>query len=147
MMWSITLTDTKPFSINKAHYRNGVRTRQNRQWALGVHEQLANNKSFIQFKKQAKKASYFHVHLQFNMPAQNFYTKKGKISRLTSDLSNIEKGLIDLIFDKRFHNRVEEGIRFVTLEVDDCLITRLISEKRAVSGESYSIDVTVHAFP
>lgn len=145
-MYSKTLQNVKPFSINKAHYRNGVRTRENRAWAHEVHKQIADCPQFKSFKKTAQKASFFHVSLRFNIPQKNFYTKKGKISRLTSDLTNVEKGLVDLIFDKRFQNREEKGVKYITLECDDALITKLISEKQAVNSDSYSVDVNIHAF-
>lgn len=146
MQYQITLQNVKPFSINKAHYRSGVRTRENREWSLNIHQQLAKCSRFPIFKKRAKKAAFFHIFLTFNIPKKNFYTKTGKISRLTSDLTNIEKGLVDLIFDKRFNNRKHEGISFISLEVDDCLITKLVSEKRATSDDKYFVDVTILAF-
>lgn len=146
MIYKIKFNNVRPFSINKAHYRNGVRTRENREWAHEVHKQIANCPQFINFKKQALKASFFHVLLCFNIPQSKFYTKKGKISRLTSDLTNVEKGLVDVIFDKRFQGRVQDDVKYVTLECDDTLITKLISEKRADASEEYSVDCTLQAF-
>lgn len=146
MIYSITLQGVKPFSINKAHYRNGVRTRENRAWAHEVHKQIASDPAFSNFKKVAKKSNFFHVILSFNIPHKNFYTKKGKISRLTSDLTNVEKGLVDVIFDKRFHAREYDGVKYITLECDDTLVTKLVSEKRAVQSDIYTIDVRIQAF-
>jgi hypothetical protein len=146
MIYRITLQDIKPFSINKAHYRRGQRTKECRSWSFLVHEQIAKDPAFIQFKKRAKKASFFHVHLRFNIPEKKFYTKTGKISRLTSDLTNVEKMLVDVIFDPRFHGRVENDLKIVTLECDDTLITKLVSEKGATNSDSYSIDVSIQVF-
>lgn len=146
MLYEIVLNNVKPFSINKAHYKSGVRTRENREWAHEVHKQIANCPQFINFKKQALKASFFHVSLCFNIPHKKYYTKTGKISRLTSDLTNVEKGLVDVIFDKRFHGRKKDDVKYITLECDDTLITKLISEKRAVMGDTYSTDVRIQIF-
>lgn len=146
MIYQITLQDIKPFSINKAHYRRGQRTKECRNWSLEVHKQIANDKNFLQFRKRAKKASFFHVHLRFNIPEKKFYTKTGKISRLTSDLTNVEKMLVDVIFDPRFNGREEQGIKIITLDCDDTLITKLVSEKGATNNDSYSIDISIQIF-
>lgn len=146
MIYRIILQGVKPFSINKAHYRRGQRTQECRKWCLQVHKQIAGDPAFVPFKKQALKASFFHVCLRFNIPRSKFYTKTGKISRLTSDLTNVEKMLVDAIFDKRFHGREESGLKIKTLECDDTLITKLVSEKGATESDSYSIDVSIQIF-
>lgn len=138
-MLSIKLK-SPPFSINKATYRNGNRTVRCRNWGDSILKQL---------KQYEKEMDAFHdliqedvdnvgldVSITFFMP--NLYTKTGKVSRLSNDLSNVEKMLIDLIFDSRFKDR-----GWSNLNTDDCLITALHSYKVYSSSYLISVDISI----
>lgn len=73
----------------------------------------------------------FAVLLEFVYPKAVFYNKQGTISSKSHDLSNVEKGLIDLIFG-------------ATMGVNDKYITKLVSTKR--SGAEYSINVQIELY-
>jgi hypothetical protein len=60
------------------------------------------------------------------------------------DLSNIEKLLIDLIFDKRFQDRLtDNGYSIVSLEEDDKKIMKLISTKSLSEDNTNQIEVII----
>ena len=131
-----------PFSINKAHYRNGNRTNACRKWGDAILEQLeAYEEEINEFRSQYEPLICTHslkVELIFEQPRSlMFKTSKpdrGKLSRRGSDLSNIEKMLIDLIFDPRFFKRGA-----CNLNLDDTLISTLISKKRqSPNNKSYT---------
>jgi Holliday junction resolvase RusA-like endonuclease len=134
--------NSPPFSINKSHYRNGNRTVENRAWGEKILEQLYKHKNeFEEFNKYVNKFINdieLQVSLIYYMPREKLYTKKGKVNGNSMDLSNIEKGLLDLIFDKRFNKR-----GWVNLNLDDALITRLVSEKIPSLTGKYHIQVKI----
>lgn len=63
------------------------------------------------------------------------------------DLSNIEKMLIDLLFDKRHNGRLLDcGTEATSLALDDKLITKLVSEKNLHPAAEHNIDIKVCAY-
>lgn len=138
-----------PFSINKAYYkRSFTRTKECREWGDSVLRQLQAatiqedlQKFRIEFLS-APEAS-IGVRLRYFIPEEIFYTKKGDISRRSQDLSNVEKMLVDLIFDPRFCGReLSRGLICQNLNLDDKLITKLVSEKLPTEL-SHKIEVTL----
>lgn len=131
-----------PFSINKAHYRNGNRTIACRNWGESILIQLEQYEDDLKkFSDQVKKDINnvgIEVSLTFFMPT--LFTKEGKVSRLSSDLSNVEKMLIDLIFDPRFFDKGH-----VNLNLDDCLIISLHSHKKY--SKTWGIEVLLSTIP
>ena len=131
-MVSFTL-QAPPFSLNKAYYkRSFTRTADCRAWGDAILVQLQDDA--IQAEFEALRASFetghsLHVNLVFFIPQSKFYTKKGDLSRRAQDLSNVEKLLIDLIFDPRFEGRFVDGQEISNLSMDDKYITLLVSEK------------------
>lgn len=148
MQIKITL-DAPPFSINKAYYKKSfTRTAECREWGDSILEQLlceSIQEELLRFRLaflDADRAS-IGVHIVYHIPKAVFYTKKGDISRRSMDLSNVEKLLIDLIFDPRFCGRdLESGNVCQNLSLDDKLITKLISEK-VPSKRDYKINITL----
>lgn len=128
-----------PFSINSYYYRNRKRTKEARQWGVSIHEQLFEYSNAIDaFRKKFKpKKHCLVVSYTHYLPEEKFFTKSGNISRFSMDLSNIEKCLQDLIFDKRYRDR--DGIP--TLAIDDQFIVDMISKKRP--SDSYLIEITI----
>lgn len=134
--------NSPPFSINKATYRNGNRTVANRKWSEKVLEQLHQHKAqieqFTAYVEENIDKVELSIDLMFEMPYKKLYTKSGKVNGNSMDLSNIEKGLIDLIFDKRFFKR-----GWVNLNLDDALITKMISRKVPSLTGKYHIKIKV----
>lgn len=120
------------FSINSAYYRNRKRTTECRKWGKKIHDQLEKyRKDFDLFRSKFDPIKHaIQVTLDFYVPIERFYTKDNKVSRRSKDLSNIEKLLLDLIFDKRYYER-----DLPSLNIDDTLITILLSRKRPTLGK------------
>lgn len=125
--------NSKPFSVNKAYYRNRQLTKDARKWRSTFLLQLqeANiQKSFDEFRNtfdpkiHGIKASY-----RFCMPKSILFTKQNLISARSCDLTNIEKLVQDNIFDKRFNGREINDILIKNLDIDDKYITELNSRK------------------
>jgi len=132
----------RAFSINKAYYKNRQRTQACRAWGEAILEQFVKmEKYFEEFNKCVNdnlNDTHLEVKLSFYIPKKDMFTAKGKVSRRGQDLTNIEKLFIDLLFDKRYNDR-----GWVNLNLDDTLITRLISEKKVSKDNSYKIRVHV----
>ena len=136
-----------PFSINKAYYKRSMtRTQECRKWGDSVLIQLQDPLLLDQFTQVREafnpKKHTISVELQFNIPQCKFYTKKGEVSIHSQDLSNVEKLLIDLIFDSRFNDRQIKDISISNLNINDKFITELISRKVPVDAE-HSIDIQI----
>lgn len=137
-----------PFSTNSAFYkRSFTRTKECREWGDDILCQL--QKPQIQADLEALRLAYaaspkagLAVNIVYHIPQSKFYTNKGFISRRSQDLSNVEKLLIDLVFDPRFDGRDVDGKPVRNLNMDDKLITLLCSEKVPTERE-HSIDFSI----
>jgi len=147
-MLNFTL-QSPPFSINKAHYkRSFTRTVECREWGDNILAQLQNpdlQLEFQEFRKSLNKREGIIISITYNIADNIFYTKKGEISRRSMDLSNIEKLLIDLIFDTRFCGREINGKVIHNLAIDDKLIVDMHSKKKPTEGEPYITIEIKHA--
>ena len=123
--------NSPPFSINKAYYkRSHTRTQDCRDWGDNILLQLQEptiQSHISQLSKESVKA--LQLKLSYYYPSNILFTKKGDISRRSMDLSNIEKLLIDLLFDPRFCGREINSIPINNFNLDDKLITTLTSSK------------------
>lgn len=143
--------DAPPFSINSAYYKKSkVRTQKCRAWGDRIHAQLSqpeNAKKIVDFRTKIEEKSFIHAELRFYYPKSKLYTKRGGISRLSMDLSNIEKMLIDLLFDKKYTGRISDAnLPIQTLCADDKLLTRLTSEKIVSPDNTYTTVVELSLF-
>lgn len=138
-----TLPNIKPFSINKFYYkRSKTRTQQARKWGDEICQLLSSGE--IQSPIEVCRSNFnplihhLEVSYTFHIPSDRLYTKSGKISNRSMDLTNIEKPLQDILFCGRFFDR---GVK--NLNIDDRYITTLTSRKRASITGEYSIDVEI----
>lgn len=140
------IINSPPFSINNAYYRNRTRTQECRKWANPILLQLqcpsVQKKLTLIREVFDRKIHSLHLNLSFFIPSSKFYTKAGHISRKSMDLSNIEKLLIDLIFDKRYNDRIIDEVSITNLNLDDTFVTQLISNKLPTLNSTPYIDVT-----
>ena len=139
-MNQISLEDIEPFSINNAYYRSGVRTAAYRSWAERVWNQLLltrNEAAIKEFKGVDEPLMFLIVH---TIP--NLLTVKGKISRQSKDLTNIEKTIVDVLCESRYVGRkLRSGKIIDNLSLDDKNIVYLQSVKK--KGERFRIDVFI----
>jgi len=136
------IIDAPPFSINNAYYRNRQRNQKCRQWGDNILPQLEKlDKKFTKFREYVNKRINTHsldIEIIFYYPKEKLLTKTGKVSRNSMDLSNVEKLLIDLIYDKKYYERGN-----LNLNLDDCLNTGLTSKKRVSPNGKYHIHVKI----
>lgn len=137
MKRKLVLQGLQAVSINNAYYndkRHGFKP-EVKQWFQQVAFQLGqgqNKKAISDVKQYFDESKYvFHVMFTFNNP--NFYTKDGRISARSFDLSNVEKILLDSIFLPAHAN---------SLNIDDKFVTRMISEK--CYADEHSIQIVLH---
>lgn len=132
----------KPYSINKLYYNNKGhgKTIAALEWSYNVLGQIHNyGDQLLELKKSwEEKKCGLAVSMVFHMP--NLKTKSGDISKLSSDLSNVEKGLLDLLFLPKYHG-TNVPYTALNLNLDDCWVTSLSSKK--VYGAEYKIELTV----
>lgn len=144
----------EPFSLNKAYYLksfNGksatkIRTKECREWGDRVLFQLKSLSDSMKEFREAfdEKLHAITIELHFYIPAAKFYTKAGHISIGSSDVTNIEKMLVDLIFDARFNGRSQDGVSIENVNVNDKFIVRMISSKNPSKGKDYFINVVIN---
>ena len=138
------------FSVNKYYYRRGksvVRTSPAREWGANVHEQLAVlnlQPQFEAFRKAFKPSKHgIHVDLTFFVERSLYFTKKGLINIRSKDLTNVEKPLVDLIFDERYFNR--DGIQ--NLAINDKHIISLHSRKLPADISTIKVVISLVDMP
>jgi len=143
MVLNLTL-NAPPFSINKAYYRRGNRTTEYREWTQNIHDQLDSFSDEITAFREAFAPTKhaLSVRIIHFLPSSKLYTKSGKISRRSKDLSNVEKTLIDVLFDPRYFKR-----GFSTLNLDDTFIVNLNSFKRESPIGEFYISVAIQLIP
>lgn len=137
--------NSPPFSINKYHYaRTKTRTQAARDWGSEIHAQLQELQLGDTFKKMREyhdpKLHGIEVDLRFGIDRAKFFRKDGEISRRGMDLTNIEKPLVDLIFDEKHLHR--DGIPVLAL--DDKYITRLHSQKFPADVNTILIKISIY---
>lgn len=135
-VYRLKLHGARGFSINKAYYKQTFnRTRECRDWAHGIVAalQTPDNLAAVYAFKQKFDASNdaIGVFFKFGVPRSAFYTKSNDISRFSLDLTNVEKLLLDIIFDKKYGHHA--------LDLDDKLVVQLVSEK--VPADGFAIDI------
>lgn len=128
----ISLDGCRPFSINNAYYkRTFTMTQECRIWRKTIIEAAKQPENLAIFEdvrnafENAPKPAGLIVAISYGIRADYFFTKKGDVKRHSMDLSNVEKLLIDILFDPRFYERDELD----NLNLDDKYIVKLYSEK------------------
>jgi hypothetical protein len=144
--------DAPPFSVNSAYYLKSynkgaptkIRTQKCRDWGDSILLQMVKIKDkLLKFKEEFdEKEDAISIELVFYIPKDKFYTKKGDISLRSNDLTNVEKLLVDIIFDSRFNNRYVSDTKVLNLDINDKLIVDLSSKKRPTAGDYY-IDILI----
>lgn len=149
-MIHITLI-ASPFSINSAYYNKGngkVRTAECRRWGDAVLEQL---QSYSEEMKEFTAAFEVKLHgidveLTHFIPEKFYYNYEKTISSRSPDITNIEKLLIDLVFDARFFGRNDaSGKKIVNLNINDKNIVSCLSKK--LPSYEYRVELKISIIP
>lgn len=135
----------KPYSINAMYYRNkAFKRREALDWSYNVLSHLSHhtNEEKMRDLREAfdPKKQYFRVEITFFMPEKKLITKDGRLK--TPDLSNIEKPLIDLLFDRQYYDK-EPPFGCKNINIDDKYIGELFSSKRVCPDGQYHADIKI----
>jgi Holliday junction resolvase RusA-like endonuclease len=137
----------KPYSVNAMYYGD-ARTQKTefKEWTYQMFHELSStaNLSAMQELRQAfdPNKHAFKVRITVYYPADIYKTKEGRISGRTMDLSNFEKPLMDLLFDKKFFERPHPyGVQ--NINTNDSYVTELHSYKKAGTEHRIKIDITI----
>ena len=137
----------KPFSVNKAYYKNRQLTQEARAWRqdcllqlqqTSVLQQIQELKQQFHPKRNALAVSY-----DFYYPREFLYTKEGCISKRSMDLTNVEKLIQDNLFESRYNGREIDGIIIENFDIDDKFIVSLHSRKLAHDQQYHEIQIAV----
>ena len=138
---------SKPFSVNKAYYKNRQLTQEARTWREDFLLQLQQPKVLqqIQSIKQAwnSKEHALSVSYDFFYPYNLLLTKKGEVSKRSMDLTNIEKLVQDNLFEHRYNGREIDGVIIENFDIDDKFIVSLQSRKLGHNLPHHEILITV----
>ena len=141
----------KPFSVNKAYYKNRQLTQEARTWRSDFLVQLQRPEVLQQIRslKQAWRSTKhaLSVSYDFFYPSNILLTKKGEISKRSMDLTNIEKLIQDNLFESRYNGREIDGVVIENFDIDDKFIVSLHSRKLAHSQEYHEVLITVELLP
>ena len=140
----LVLLDVVPFRVNKAYYKGSFNmTTECRLWRKTIVRALkqAGNQSvmdnFRDFYNEWSDLYSVGISISFGIKSDRFFNNAGKISARSFDLTNIEKLLVDILFDERFFERKE--IR--NLNINDKYIVRLRSEKIPTNRSKIVVDL------
>jgi len=136
MIYKLKMIGCKPFSINNAYYkRTFTHTKAFRAWRETIFKELKKDYNQIVFEKARAYIKYLEdqgktvavkLHIRSYIESSYFWTLKKTISKRSMDLSNTEKGLIDIICN----SSVNMNYNLLNLDYDDKNIVDMGSSKR-----------------
>ena len=145
----------KPYSINKALYKNRKYTDEARKWRAEFFSHLEDYSSCLTELGSLfnPKKHAFKVFYTFLVPSNILFTKKGTISARCPDLTNIEKMPQDLVFNAKYDETWLDSLGYrekplygsldmiYNIGVDDRFIVEMGSRKAV--GPSYMTIVEI----
>ena len=141
----------KPFSVNRAYYKNRQLTQEARLWREDFLLQLQQSEVLQQIQLLKKEwCSTQHalsVSYDFFYPRKLLFTKKGEVSKRSMDLTNVEKLVQDNLFESRYNGREIDGVIIENFDIDDKFIVCLQSRKLAHNQPHHEILITVELLP
>lgn len=135
--------NNEPCSVNSAYFKNRVRTQKTRNWSKSIHDQLSEpmlKKKIEKLTKQFNPLKHcLELSIEFYIPREKYFTKKGYISRFSFDLDNCLKLLIDTLFDPRFFKR-----ELFNFNIDDTFIQTIKASKHPADKYATKIKVKIN---
>ena len=130
----------KCLSINSTYYGNKLHgmTAEAKDWfstVLHVLSKAENKKALSELReafKPLKNAYAFQI--KVFTPENLYYTKDGKLSRRSVDVSNFEKSILDVFCLEKYPNN---------LQTDDCVVKSCHSTKLPSPDGQWRIDITI----
>lgn len=137
----------EPLSVNRMYARDRrYKTAEYKDWELAAVQALSQpvvQKKLKEIREHFDaKQHAFIVKFDFQYPQTILYNKAGEISSRGEDLSNVEKGLLDVLFLPKYH---VQGAPYgcPNINADDKHVLRLTSSKRASADGKYWIKISV----
>ena len=138
----------KPFSVNAMYGKKRFKTTQARDWSYQVFHilnKIENTRKMASFRNSFDPQTMaIEVCLTFYFPKDILITKSGMISGRAFDVSNMEKCIIDLIFDKKYFDK-DPPYGCENLCLDDKYIISMNSKKRI--GDDFLMKVELNTVP
>lgn len=141
----------KPFSLNAATYGDArTKTRDYYDWQAQIFHQLSSE--INQLKLQELREFFdesrhsFKVHIKALYPKDQYVTKQGILSSRTVDLTNSEKLIQDLFFDKQYFDR-QAPYGCKNLNANDKHVIALFSEKTFHDSPDYILQIAIKIIP
>jgi hypothetical protein len=130
----------KGISINSLHYndkRHGMRP-EAKEWVDTVTfllRQTKNAQAMTELREafDASKHAYA-IQIKAHVPRHIYYTKEGKLSRRSFDITNTEKPLVDVLFLEKYK---------VGLLIDDCVLKSCHSVKVPSTDDTWKIEIQI----
>jgi hypothetical protein len=130
----------KGLSINSMFYgdkRHGL-TQDARLWVDTVCHLLRNKDNATKMSELRSafniKTDAYAVQIKAYVPKEIYYTKDGKMSRRSFDITNTEKPLVDVLFLEKYN---------VGLLVDDCVLKSCHSIKLPSVDGNWKIEISI----
>ena len=142
---------SKPFSVNKAYYKNRQLTQEARAWRQDFLLQLQQTSVLQQIRELKQQflpeRNAIAVSYDYYYPRELLYTKSGCISKRSMDLTNVEKLVQDNLFESRYNGREIDGVIIENFDIDDKFIVSLHSRKLAHDQQYHEIQIAVELLP
>lgn len=132
----------KGISINSMHTRDYGLTAAAREWIETVKHILSKSEN-AQKMSELREAfdplkNAYAVQIKAFVPKEYYYTKDGKLSRRSYDVTNTEKPLVDVLFLEKYG---------VGLMIDDCVLKVCHSTKLPSTDDKWKIEIVIKIVP
>lgn len=123
-----------------------MKTQDLRNWMVEVFHALstdANQAALADLRSNFDQSKQFYfIRLVHYIPEKKYRAKNGNLK--TPDITNIEKPLIDLIFDKKYHDK-KPPFGCPNLNMNDASTAGMLTWKKPTSGAYYiKVDISIH---
>lgn len=142
---------TKPFSINASTYRDAsIKTAEFRNWASQIFYQLNTDENLKKMKNIRENFDESRHSIKLEIcaiyPRSEFITKNGILSSRTIDVTNFEKLICDLIFDRQYFDKPNPyGVKNCC--INDKHVTEMVSKKIFHEHRHHTLEFNINIIP
>ena len=129
------------YSVNNYYYgdkRHGKRA-EAKQWEYQINWELNKYQPAFEDIKRQFVLGEHGFKVTFVFAYKSFFNKAGVISSKVFDVSNVEKPLLDLLFNPCNHGQAP--YKSPNINIDDRFVVEMLSKK--CQGDSDSIEITI----
>lgn len=142
---------SKPFSINAAFYGDArTKTASVREWAAQILHQLNSAENVEKMKRLREYFDENKHSIKLEIcaiyPRSEFITKAGILSSRTIDVTNFEKLICDLFFDRQYFDKSSPyGVK--NLNLNDKHVVEMNSKKTFHEHDHYILEFSIIIIP